>query len=68
MRGAIELLMDSPEEGTVTMQNAVRAIAAGEWKDGAWYLRAAVKNPGLADSHPEWCRQALTLADYCEQQ
>lgn len=64
MANAYELLLDAPDPQVKRCQLAWKAIAAGEWKDAAHYLRNAADEEG---STP-WAAEARALSEACMKQ
>ncbi|WP_063640280.1 hypothetical protein [Achromobacter insolitus] len=58
---AYDLLMSAPDDQVTRCKIAHRAIAAGEWKDAAFTLKAAA-----AEASGEWANDARALAAFCD--
>ena len=58
---AYSLLMSAPDDQATRCKIAHRAIAAGEWKDAAFTLKAAA-----AEAMGDWAASALALAAFCD--
>ena len=61
MMNAYELLLNAPDAQVVRCQLAWKAVAAGEWREAAHFLRNAAAEEG----DTAWADEAQALADGC---